>query len=155
MLKNYFKIVKHELETRSSSLLDTFTTFKHWVNSTDQGPGLLFDIAAPTDVLAEALALHAAIGKFWAMQRIVKTPDEHMTMAGFDTLVKAYCDRKNKMHKGAEFHHMSANMGFTRPCPHTAEGCSACQNSCPPSFCSPGGATCAPPGGTTSSDSGS
>mmetsp|Transcript_86167 Transcript_86167/g.126054 ORF Transcript_86167/g.126054 Transcript_86167/m.126054 type:complete len:379 (-) Transcript_86167:315-1451(-) len=121
-LKNYFKIVKHELETRSSPLLDIFTTFKHWVNGTDQGPGLLFDIAAPTDALAEALALHAAIGKFWAMQRIVKTPGEHMTMAGFDTLVKAYCDRKNEMHKGAAFRHMLANMGFTRPCPHTAAG---------------------------------
>ena len=70
--KNYFKIVKHELETRSSSLLDIFTTFKHWVNGTDQGPGLLFDIAAPTDALVEALALHAAIGKFWTCNVLSK-----------------------------------------------------------------------------------
>jgi len=57
-LKNYFKIVKHELEIQSSTLLDIFTSFKHWVNCTDQGLGLLFDIAAPTDNLAEALTLH-------------------------------------------------------------------------------------------------
>jgi len=65
------------------------------LNGTDQGPGFLFSIAAPPDVLAEALALHAAIGKFWLMQRYVKMPGEHMTMPGFDTLVKAYCNSKS------------------------------------------------------------
>jgi len=134
-LKTYFKIVKHELETRSSPLHGVFTAFKHWVNGTDQGPGLLFDIATPTDALAEALTLHAAIGRFWAMQRIVKTPGEHMTMAGFDTLVKTYCDHKNEMHKGAAFRHMFVNMGFTRPCPQTADGAAVhVRNFAPPSF---------------------
>jgi len=44
-----------------------------------------------------------------------------MTMTGFDTLVKAYCNHKNEIHKVALFHHMLPNMGFTLPCPHTAD----------------------------------
>ena len=132
-----------------------FARYIHNFHGTDQGPGFLFGIAAPTDALAEALALHAAIGRFWLMQPYVKMPGEHMTMPGFDTLVKAYCDCKSEMHKGVAFCRMLANMSFSRPCPQTADGAAVhARIPTPLPFIPLVAQPLPPPGGATSSDSG-
>ena len=121
-LKTYFKLVKAEMQSKSSPLLSIFTKFKDWVNGADKGEDALFGISATIDPLAEAQDIFARTGRFWLMKRYVNTPGDNMTMEGLDKVVSNYCARKGEMHRGEAFRDLLLQMGFTRPNPGSERG---------------------------------